>query len=238
MTETDPQETPSLDKETLKVILDADLANVVKKCKAGKPLSKADRNLLLKAAGIETESPRKSNGTFDKGNQAAAGFSHGGEAGEVKWNARFIGIAREIARHGLTDEEIADAFGIHVRMLRRWKKKYKPFGAALKLAKETPDKKVERSLYLRALGYSHADVDIRTVSIGNGQSMIVKTPIIKHYPPDTTACIYWTKNRQPEKWRDKQESVVQNPDGTAIATAAPIHIIVTGAVLPQSKETP
>ena len=28
---------------------------------------------------------------------------------------------------------------------------------------------------------------------------------IEHYPPDTTAAIFWLKNRQPEKWRDKKE---------------------------------
>lgn len=28
---------------------------------------------------------------------------------------------------------------------------------------------------------------------------------IEHYPPDTTAAIFWLKNRQPAKWRDKKE---------------------------------
>ncbi len=28
-------------------------------------------------------------------------------------------------------------------------------------------------------------------------------PTIKHYPPDTTACIFWLKNRQRDKWRDR-----------------------------------
>ena len=27
----------------------------------------------------------------------------------------------------------------------------------------------------------------------------------KHYAPDATAAIFWLKNRQPDKWRDKQE---------------------------------
>jgi len=30
-------------------------------------------------------------------------------------------------------------------------------------------------------------------------------PTVKHYPPDTTAAIFWLKNRQPAKWREKQE---------------------------------
>ena len=33
-----------------------------------------------------------------------------------------------------------------------------------------------------------------------------KVEYIEHYPPDTTAAIFWLKNRQPVlKWRDKKE---------------------------------
>ena len=34
---------------------------------------------------------------------------------------------------------------------------------------------------------------------------IVQTQIRKYYPPDTTAGIFWLKNRKPAEWRDKQE---------------------------------
>ena len=27
---------------------------------------------------------------------------------------------------------------------------------------------------------------------------------VEHYPPDTTALIYWLKNRRPDRWRDVQ----------------------------------
>lgn len=33
----------------------------------------------------------------------------------------------------------------------------------------------------------------------------VTVEVVKHYPPDTTAAIYWTKNRLPKEWRDRQE---------------------------------
>jgi transposase-like protein len=225
--------THQIDKETLKVILQADIANVVKKCKAGKPLSKADKEVLLQAAGIEVNSPRRPDGTFAPGARAAAAYSHGGYYGKPKWNPRFIAIAREIAKNGLTDEEVAATFGVSERTLRDWKKKHKPFATALRLSKEPPDKKVERSLFQRATGYSHSDVDIRVV---NGQ--VVQTPIIKHYPPDTTAAIYWTKNRRPDRWRDKTEVVPQNPDGSPLKLPAPIQVIVTGAVAPRAKQPP
>ena len=28
---------------------------------------------------------------------------------------------------------------------------------------------------------------------------------VKHIPPDTTAQIFWLKNRRPDRWRDKQQ---------------------------------
>ena len=57
------------------------------------------------------------------------------------------------------------------------------------------------SLYHRANGYSHPDVDIKVI---DGE--IVQTELIKYYPPDATSAIFWLKNRQPKKWRDKQET--------------------------------
>ena len=28
-------------------------------------------------------------------------------------------------------------------------------------------------------------------------------PYVEHFPPDTTACIFWLKNRRPEVWRER-----------------------------------
>jgi hypothetical protein len=32
---------------------------------------------------------------------------------------------------------------------------------------------------------------------------VIRVQTIEHHPPDTTACIFWLKNRQPEKWSYK-----------------------------------
>lgn len=55
------------------------------------------------------------------------------------------------------------------------------------------------SLYKRAMGCSTPDVDIKVID-----GKVVETPLIKHYPPDPTSMIFWLKNRQKDKWRDKQ----------------------------------
>jgi hypothetical protein len=65
--------------------------------------------------------------------------------------------------------------------------------------------RVERALAERAIGYS---VDVEELFVIDGE--IVRETVRKHYPPDVTACIYWTKNREPEKWRDVQRHEIDN----------------------------
>lgn len=101
---------------------------------------------------------------------------------------------------GATDKELADFFGVAESTLNKWKVDYPEFSEALNRGKVEADARVAQSLYHRALGYEHPDTDIRVV---NGE--IVITPTIKRYPPDTAAAIFWLKNRQRGKWRDKIE---------------------------------
>ena len=132
----------------------------------------------------------------------------------------FIKEAEEQAKLGATDQELADYFGVDVRTLYRWKNTSAEFRQALKAGKEEADDRVERSLFERALGYERDEVDIRVVS-----GEIVKTPIRKFYPPDTTAAIFWLKNRKPAEWRDKVENVHTGADGGAIQQALKIEFV-------------
>ena len=117
-----------------------------------------------------------------------------------KYKAEFVAQAEKLCRHGATDIEIADFFEVDVRTLYRWKGEHEVFCQALKAGKDVSDERVERSLFSRANGYEHDEVDIRVVA-----NQVVQTPIRKFYPPDTTAAIFWLKNRRPQEWRDKQE---------------------------------
>lgn len=117
-----------------------------------------------------------------------------------KFKPEFVGQAEKLCKLGATDLELADFFEIDVRTLYRWKGDNEEFCQALKVGKDVADERVERSLFARANGYEHDEVDIRV--IGGG---IVQTPIRKFYPPDTTACIFWLKNRKPEWWREKMD---------------------------------
>lgn len=102
---------------------------------------------------------------------------------------------------GATDKEIADFFSVSEQTLNSWKKKYPKFLESLKKGKGLADANVASRLYNRAIGYSCKATKFATDK-GKITDQIEYT---EHYPPDTTAAIFWLKNRQPEKWRDRKE---------------------------------
>lgn len=104
------------------------------------------------------------------------------------------------ARDGLTDEQIAHNMGIVTSTLYDWKRKYSPISEALKRGKQVIDIQVENALLKRALGYKYNE--IKTEQSEDG---VKKTVITKEIVPDTTAQIFWLKNRKPAEWRDKRE---------------------------------
>lgn len=127
----------------------------------------------------------------------------------TKYKIEYNEQAYKLCLLGHTDEELAEFFEVHVSTIHQWKLDYPDFSDSIKRGKDVADAEVSKSLYHRALGYSHPDVDIKAV---NGE--IVETPVMKHYPPDATSAIFWLKNRQPKKWRDKQ--VMEHEGGLEI----------------------
>ena len=128
------------------------------------------------------------------------------------------------ARDGLTDEQIAGNMGINVRTLYLWKKKNVQIFQSLKIGKEVADIEVENALRKKALGFRETEQTVttrKTVEYENGKrireiSEPIVTEVEKYYPPDTTAQIFWLKNRKPEKWRDKQEQKVDLTEAVKI----------------------
>ena len=106
-------------------------------------------------------------------------------------------LIQGMARDGLTQQQIANNLGISIDTLIENKKKYPEFNNALKKGKEIVDFEVENALLKRALGYEYEEETYE-----NG---ILTKKVKKHVPPDTTAQIFWLKNRQVKKWRDKVE---------------------------------
>lgn len=77
------------------------------------------------------------------------------------------------ARDGLTDKQIAHNIGISHATLYEWKKQFPELSDTLKKSKDVVDRMVENALFKNAIE-------------GN-----------------TTAQIFWLKNRKPDKWREK-----------------------------------
>lgn len=79
------------------------------------------------------------------------------------------------ARNGLSDEDIAHNCGIGKTALYEWKNRFPEIADALKTSKQAADAIIENALYEKAK------------------------------KGDVTAMIFWLKNRQPERWRDKHD---------------------------------
>lgn len=101
------------------------------------------------------------------------------------------------ARDGLTDEQIASNIGITAKTLYEWKNKFGEISEALKRGKEVVDRQVENALLKSALGFHYTEETV------TNQGEVVE--VTKFEKPNTTAQIFWLKNRKPAIWRDKQE---------------------------------
>src|SRR5699024_2335084 len=106
-------------------------------------------------------------------------------------------------RDGLTDAQVAHNIGIAVGTLYEWKKRYPEFDEALKRGKVVVDREVENALLKRALGFEYEETETIVEDDGHGNSKRKVRRIQKKAVPDTTAAIFWLKNRKPAEWRDR-----------------------------------
>jgi len=127
------------------------------------------------------------------------GKSKGGRPS--KYKEEYNDQVEKLCRLGATDKEIADFFNVCEATINNWKIDEPMFLESLKRGKAISDMNVADSLYKRATGYSHPDTKFAT----HEGKITDREEYTKHYAPDPTACFFWLKNRQPEKWRDKQD---------------------------------
>ena len=133
---------------------------------------------------------------------------------------------------GLTDAQLAEVFGVHVDTVGQWKRDVR-FYRALK-SKGIADKQVEASLWKRAIGYEYSEVttehrrifeDIlneagEIIDKKESSHLVVTKIVTKKQPADILACIFWLKNRQPDKWRDKTEHDIKSESVEALIKQA------------------
>lgn len=123
------------------------------------------------------------------------------------YKEEYVQLVENYSLLGATDKEMADFFGVTERTLNQWKKDYPEFLQSLKKGKNIADANVASKLYNRAIGYDYEEKHFETKPSKKDAppELVEAKRIKKHVPADTTAAIFWLKNRQPEKWRDRKE---------------------------------
>ncbi|MCU7583617.1 terminase [Riemerella anatipestifer] len=110
---------------------------------------------------------------------------------------------------GLTDAQMANLFEITEGTLNNWKNEHPEFLESIKKGKEEADANVASTLYKRALGHKEKrQVPIKVKQYDEHDRQIEKVEVVEvedYYPPETSAQIFWLKNRQPKAWRDRQD---------------------------------
>lgn len=115
-----------------------------------------------------------------------------------EWNPEFIVTAKAMAEDGAIDTEIAAAIGCSDRTFRKWKTLHPELGFVLRIGKVGPNEMVKRSLFMRARGFHYKAVKIMLAKDGT----VLKVPYWEYVPPETLACIFFSKNRMPEEFKD------------------------------------
>lgn len=119
------------------------------------------------------------------------------------YKPEFVAQAKKLAKAGFTDMQMADFFEVSRATFYNWTAEHKDFLDAIKMQKEGPDECVTRSLYHRARGYEWTEQQSVKVKGEDGIERVEVVPVRRHVPPDSTAAIFWLKNRR--GWRDRQE---------------------------------
>lgn len=123
-----------------------------------------------------------------------------------KYNEAYhLDWAWSLYSRGATDKEVAEAFGVSVRTIHRWKQDHPEFLEVAQNSKDIADAKVEKSLYKLATGFRYTTTYTEITMDKDGNQKPAKIKKTEHeVPPDIAAVCFWLKNRRPDEWRDKQ----------------------------------
>lgn len=141
----------------------------------------------------------------------------------TKYDDGYVDQAYKLCLLGHTDEEMAQFFEIHISTLYQWKLDYPEFSDAIKKGKEIADMDVAVKLLEKAKGavtVKQTAIKMKdTIYNSEGRKIseeerIEVVDLMTQEAPDTTALIFWLKNRKSTAWRDKQ--VTEHEGGVTI----------------------
>lgn len=118
----------------------------------------------------------------------------------TSFKAEYVEQTYKLCLLGSTDKQLADFFNVAESTVNLWKLKQPKFLDALRRGKTIADMQVASALYKSATG-GHVIKEDKLVSDGEGGQKILT--LEKQLEPSVSAQIFWLKNRQHDKWRDK-----------------------------------
>lgn len=138
----------------------------------------------------------------------------------TKYQEAYAEQARKLCLLGYTDAELANFFEVSEATINNWKLEHSEFLESIKKGKAVADGEVASTLFNRAIGYTAKEKREEKTADG-----FKEVDAEKHVPGDVTAMIFWLKNRQKDKWREKQDVNHISDDGS-MTPKAPVYNVV------------
>lgn len=146
-----------------------------------------------------------------------------GAKGKSSTVLKKLPLVSRMAQDGYTNAQIAKHLGISTSTLNEYKKKFPEFSDAIKKGFEIANEVAEAALLAVALGYRYEEVTKEVLKHAvtgqplhdeNGKPKMIVTKIVeKPAHPNTTALIFWLKNRMPDRWGDRREKILDTGAG-------------------------
>ncbi len=120
---------------------------------------------------------------------------------------------------GCTLTDLSKRMNITRTTLRSWREKNDELDKVIVEGMTSSDVKVENSLFQRCLGMTVTDkyYEERYNKETKEMVKVLVKEVVREIAPDVKACMYWLKNRMPDRWQDKREVVIDTEnDNTGV----------------------
>ena len=130
---------------------------------------------------------------------------------KTKYKEEFVKQAYQFCLLGATNAQLATLFDVNTDTINGWIKTYPEFSDAVKGAKDVADAQVAEGLFRRAIGFQYDEITYEKIDLVPTTADDVKIEaykrkvVTKNVIPDPGAAMNWLSNRQPERWRNRQD---------------------------------